>query len=60
MADSLAFVWPRLSRGGMIVFDDYGNPMCPGARKAIDTFFADKPEIPLCLPSGQALVFRGS
>jgi O-methyltransferase len=28
----LQFIWPRLSRGGFIVFDDYGFPTCPGAR----------------------------
>lgn len=58
--DSLAFIWPRLSRGGLIVFDDYGWPSCPGARAAVDEFFIGKSAIPLCLPSGQALVFKGA
>ncbi len=57
--DSLNFIWPRLTRGGFIVFDDYGWPSCPGARTAVDEFFADKSSIPLCLASGQALVFKG-
>lgn len=52
------FVYPRLSPGGFMVFDDYGCRSCPGARKAVDEFFADKPEHPLVLPNGQAVVTR--
>jgi O-methyltransferase len=56
--DSCAFIYPRLSPGGVIVFDDYGFMSCPGARQAVDSFFADKPEVPLVLPTGQAIVFK--
>ncbi len=56
--DALAFVYPRLSPGGAIVFDDYGFASCPGARRAVETFFADKPERPLALMTGQAVVFK--
>ncbi|OIQ50044.1 Demethyldecarbamoylnovobiocin O-methyltransferase [Pseudodesulfovibrio hydrargyri] len=56
--DSCAFVYPRLVPGGFMVFDDYGIHTCPGARKAVDTFFADKPESPLVLTTGQAVVFK--
>jgi len=56
--DCLEFIWPRLSRGGFIVCDDYGFPTCPGARDAVDEFFAGKTAVPLCLPTGQALVFN--
>src|SRR5579862_3114087 len=56
--DSLAFVWPRLSVGGVIVFDDYGFPTCRGARKAVDEFFASDNHRPLCLATGQAIVFK--
>jgi O-methyltransferase len=41
-----------------MVFDDYGEPTCPGARKAVDEFFADKPETPIYIPTGQCLVHR--
>lgn len=34
-ADALAFFLPRLSPGGMIVFDDVGWPNCPGVERAI-------------------------
>ena len=45
--------------GGFILCDDYGFPSCPGARSAVDRFFAGKTAIPLCLPTGQALIFKG-
>jgi O-methyltransferase len=56
--DSLDFIWPRLLTGGFIVFDDYGFPSCPGARQAVDQFFAKTAVHPLCLPTGQAVVFN--
>jgi O-methyltransferase len=59
ISDSLSFVWPRLSMGGVIVFDDYGFPSCPGALQAVDQFFQDKSAVPLCLQTGQAIVFKG-
>lgn len=34
--DVLEWVWPRLSRGGAVVFDDYGFPACPGVTKLVD------------------------
>jgi len=41
-----------------MIFDDYGFPTCPGAQQAVDEFFEDKPEVPLVLTTGQALVFK--
>ena len=58
VADCCRFIYPRIQNGGFMVFDDYGFPNCPGARKAVDDFFVDKIEIPLVLPTGQAVVFR--
>jgi len=52
------FIYPRLQSGGFLVFDDYGFPSCPGARQAVDRYFRDKREVPLVLPTGQAVVFR--
>ena len=42
----LNFLYPRLLPGGYMIFDEYdlAAPVYPGARKAIDEFFADKPE----------------
>jgi O-methyltransferase len=56
--DSLVFLYPRISSGGVIVFDDYGFASCPGARKAVDEFFADKPEHPLALSTSQCVVHK--
>lgn len=56
--DSLDFIWPRLSVGGLVVFDDYGLLTCPGARAAVDEFFKDRPCTPLCLSTGQAVAFK--
>jgi O-methyltransferase len=58
--DCLAFIWPRLSRGGFVVCDDYGFPTCPGARAAVDEYFAGTAAVPLCLPTGQAIVFKSA
>lgn len=56
--DCCHFVYPRLVPGGVMIFDDYGFPTCPGARAAVDEFFAGCREVPLVLPTGQALVFK--
>lgn len=55
---SLEYAYPRLQPGAIVVLDDYGFPSCPGVRAALDEFFADRPEVPLCLPTGQALVIK--
>jgi O-methyltransferase len=60
VSDALAFIWPRLSTGGFVVFDDYGYPSCPGARAAVDHFYAKTSTVPLCLHTGQAIVFKSA
>jgi len=40
----LEFIYLRMLPGGYIVFDDYNSPAYVGARRAVDEFFADKPE----------------
>ncbi|MQA75091.1 MAG: methyltransferase [Solirubrobacterales bacterium] len=30
------WAWPRLARGGVAVFDDYGFPACPGVTQFVD------------------------
>ena len=42
--DCLNYVYPRMSKGGCIVFDDYDKKPWPGATKAVDEFFLNKPE----------------
>ncbi len=58
VADCCRFIYDRLTPGGILLFDDYGLPSCPGARAAVDEFFSDKSETPLVLHSGQAVVVR--
>jgi O-methyltransferase len=58
--DCCEFIYPRLATGGVMVFDDYGFPTCPGARKAVDEFFANKPETPIILQTGQAIAIRSA
>ena len=56
--DAVEFFYPRLSRGGILLVDDYGFFICPGARDAIDDFFRDKPEPVLEIPTGQGLIIK--
>jgi len=56
VADSCAFFFPRLVPGGMLLFDDYGFPSCPGVRRAVDDYFSESGLQPIYLPSGQALI----
>lgn len=37
--------WPRLSRGGIMLFDEYGIKDWPGETQAVDEYFADQPDI---------------
>lgn len=55
---STEYLYPRLVPGGVIVYDDYGWTSCPGARQGVDEFFANVPEQPVYLPTGQALVWK--
>ena len=56
--DCCEFFYPRLSAGGVMVFDDYGFLSCPGAKAAVDEFFARTQDAPLYLPSAQAVVIK--
>lgn len=56
--DCCQFIYPRLERGGFIIFDDYGFDGCPGARAAVDRFFERTSVFPLVLSTGQAVVFK--
>jgi O-methyltransferase len=56
--DCCTYFYPRLVAGGILLFDDYGFAGACGERYAADEFFADKPESPLSLPTGQAMVLK--
>lgn len=51
--------WPRLSPGGVMIFNDYGMYAYRySTRRAVDEFFARQPEKAILLPSGQALAIK--
>jgi O-methyltransferase len=52
------FIYPRMSLGGIMIIDDYGRPGTPGARVAVDEFFADKVEKPISLSTGQCFLIK--
>ncbi len=41
---TLEALYGKVKPGGVILFDEYADSRWPGARKAIDAFFSDKPE----------------
>lgn len=38
--DSLEFFYPRMAPGGVVVIDDYGSAIFPGAKTAVDEYLA--------------------
>ena len=56
--DALAWFYPRLVRGGLLVTHDYGDVTVPGVKQAFDEFFADKPETVIPLWFSQAVVTK--
>lgn len=57
--DSIAFFYPRLSPGAILLCDDYGFTSCPGATEAVDSFLADKPEKMIALDAGGGFFIKG-
>ena len=57
--DSIAFFYPRMNVGGVIICDDYGFATCPGATKAIDEYLRDKPEKMMTLSDGGGFLIKG-
>jgi hypothetical protein len=58
MKAGLEHFYPRLAPGGILVMHDYSSGYWPGATRAIDDFFADKPEKLILMPdrSGSAVI----
>lgn len=57
--ESMAFFYPRMNPGGIILCDDYGFSSCPGATKAVDILLQDKPEKMISLCSGGGFMIKG-
>ncbi len=52
------WVWPRLSEGGVVIFDDYGFESCPGVRKFVDTQRKKKDRVVIHNLNGHALIVK--
>lgn len=53
-------LWPWIVPGGVMIFDDYGFPDCPGAKRAVDEW-AMAIGLPVHLPgTGQCLIYKES
>lgn len=52
-------LYDKVVPGGIILFDEYPDVQFPGARKAIDEFFADKPEKPVGYENWKFYVVKG-
>jgi O-methyltransferase len=57
--DSIAFFYPRMNTGAVIICDDYRTATCPGATKAIDEYLRDKPEKMITLSDGGGFLIKG-
>ena len=55
---TLEFFFPKLIKGGVILFDDYGQEEYIDTKKVIDKFFSNKSGMLLKLPTSQAIYFR--
>lgn len=55
---ALDYSYSRLVPGGVILLDDYGWDGYEDQRAVIDTFFSDKPESVIALPTGQGIVVK--
>jgi hypothetical protein len=56
--DCCSFFWPRLVRGGILLFDEYGFPSARGEKDAVDEWCAGRTEKPISLISGQGLLLK--
>jgi O-methyltransferase len=56
--DCCTYFYPRMTTGGVLLFDEYAFAAARGEKDAVDEFFADKPESPITLPTGQAIVLK--
>jgi O-methyltransferase len=56
--DALEFFYPRMSKAGVVLLDDYGSQECQGAYLAVEEFCARIGTRPIVLPTGQAMLIR--
>ena len=58
--DSLEFFYPKVSKGGVIILDDYGFSTCPGAFQATMDYIEENeiPEHIITLTTGQGIIIK--
>jgi len=54
----LEFFYPRLVKGGVILFDDYAATGYEDTKQIVDKFFSDKPGMLQKIPTGQGLYYH--
>lgn len=57
--DSIAFFYPRMTDGGVILVGDYGITSRQGVTEAVDEFLSDKPERMLRLSGRGGFLLKG-
>lgn len=56
--DACEYFYPKMVRGGIMLFDDYLYLSCPGIKEVVDAFFKDKKEKPISFTTGQCFVYK--
>jgi hypothetical protein len=56
--EAMQYFWPKLVKGGVIVLDDYGWPMCENQKLAADQFALSVGAMILSLPNGQGIIVK--
>jgi O-methyltransferase len=51
-------LWDRMTRGGIVIYDDYASPAHAEQKRALDAFAAERGVEILSLPTGQGLLLR--
>ena len=54
---TLEYFYPKLVKGGILIFDDYGHGF-EGLAEMVDEFFSDKPEKPFYFACGSLVVVK--
>jgi O-methyltransferase len=57
-SQSFDWVWPRLVRGGIVVFDDYGFYSCGGVTRLVDRMIGQPDRLVVYNVNGHALVIK--
>ena len=55
---AMEYFWPKMVKGGVIVLDDYGWPMCEEQKAAADRFAKKVGAMIMCLPNGQGIIIK--